>query len=263
MIKSTINEVFIMTESREHIQNICDYFNSFEKNKSFISHTFTPTKIFFAPHSSIDKYDNVGIDLQSHSESYSEESYNKGLFMECVQSKRNDIGEITESTFQFVYHGQSIINILYELYLFKFNARHALFKHDNIHPNVSFLNLIYDTIKANFSFMDVFLLQRTVSYKLHYSQTDTKQFIIQHHIDSDFGYKLVLDESFNIVDIYFKQDFFDKYKDMKLNEKIKIFNFFAIYFCTKELREIITTSYKEISNEEIDGYLEVYHMMTI
>lgn len=133
---------------------------------------------------------------------------------------------------------------------------------DRIVTQMEFLRRMHDELYACMGVDNPFIDNRGSSYKVIFDKIDgvVKLFHILHY---DTGFKAVFDQSFNITDLYFKQQELEKFKDYPLDKKKIIFAFFNVYFRSQLLRQELHKKYHELTFEEIRDYLTLYRMVNI
>lgn len=133
---------------------------------------------------------------------------------------------------------------------------------DRIVTQMEFLRRMHDELYACMGVDNPFIDNRGSSYKVIFDKIDgvVKLFHILHY---DTGFKAVFDQSFNIIDLYFKQQELEKFKDYPLDKKKIIFAFFNVYFRSQLLRQELHKKYHELTFEEIRDYLTLYRMVNI
>lgn len=133
---------------------------------------------------------------------------------------------------------------------------------DRVITQMEFLRRMHDELHASMGIDNPFLDNRTSSYKAILKDVDgvIKLF---HVLNYDTGFRAVFDQSFNIIDVYFRHEALEKFRERPLEEKKVIFAFFNVYFRSSLLRDELCKKYEELSFEEIRDYLTIYRMVNI
>jgi len=133
---------------------------------------------------------------------------------------------------------------------------------DRVLTQMEFLRRMHDELHSSMGVDNPFLDNRTSSYKAVLKNVDgvIKLF---HVLNYDTGFRAVFDQSFNIVDVYFRHPNLEKFRTHPLEDKKVIFAFFNVYFRSPLLRDELCKKYDELSFEEIRDYLTIYRMVNI
>jgi hypothetical protein len=137
---------------------------------------------------------------------------------------------------------------------------------DRVVTQMEFLRRMHDELHSTMGVDNPFLDNRTSSYKAVLKNVDgvIKLF---HVLNYDTGFRAVFDQSFNIVDVYFRHPTLEKFITHPLEDKKVIFAFFNVYFRSsllrEQLHEQLGKSYETLTFEEIRDFLTIYRMVNI
>lgn len=156
--------------------------------------------------------------------------------------------------FEAVYSFTGAGNFLYHI------SQHQTM--DRAITKMEFLRRMHDNLYMSMEIDNPFVDNRSSKYEIVLKNVDgvIKLF---HVLNYDTGFRAVFDQSFNVIDVYFRQETLEKFRDYSLDDKKIIFAFFNVYFRSPLLRDELCKKYEELTFEEIRDYLTIYRMVNI
>ena len=139
-------------------------------------------------------------------------------------------------------------------------------ENNRVITQMQFLRNMYDKLYSCMGVDHPFADNRQSSYKVILKELDD-EIKLFHYLNYDTGFEAVFDQSFNIIDVYYKHKSLEKFRHRSLDDKKVIFAFFNVYFRSsllrEQLHEQLGKSYEALSFEEIRDFLTIYRMASI
>lgn len=137
---------------------------------------------------------------------------------------------------------------------------------DRVITQMEFLRRMHDNLHVSMGIEHPFLDNRKSNYKIILKEIDD-EIKLFHFLNYDTGFEAVFDQSFNIIDLYYKHKSLEKFRTLSLDDKKIVFAFFNVYFRNSMLREQLNEQlgkgYELLSFEEIRDFLTIHRMVNI
>lgn len=155
---------------------------------------------------------------------------------------------------------------------------------DMAHNNPSKIGTYQERVLGNLKFIQSYCtaLEKAIPKKYKMLQDErlerfridmdntTGHFVISH-TTAFYSYLLpsiyvtfVFDKNHNLINIGFDEPHVKELmRDLKIEQKIKVFGFFIDYFVEKEFRTLVNVDYKEVNLDNIDDYLLLHEMYEV